>query len=87
MHEHWRGTGPRPTMKGAVLDTVVRGPVPRERWGARTMTRQPARVAWRGTGPRPTVTRAVFFTVARGPVPRYRHRQVMFLGPLGPTCL
>ena len=28
-----------------------------------------------------------FFIVARGPVPRDLHRQVMFLGPLGPTCL
>ena len=26
----WRGTGPRPTVKGAVLDTGARGPVPRD---------------------------------------------------------
>ena len=26
----WRGTGPRPTVNGAVLDTVARGPVPRD---------------------------------------------------------
>ena len=26
----WRGTGPRPTVKTAVLDTVARGPVPRD---------------------------------------------------------
>ena len=24
--------GPRPTVKGAVLNTVARGPVPRDRW-------------------------------------------------------
>ena len=29
----------------------------------------------------------VFFIVARGPVPRVGQRQLMFLGPLGPTCL
>ena len=28
----WRGTGPRPTVNGAVPATVARGPVPRERW-------------------------------------------------------
>ena len=26
----WRGTGPRPTVKRAVLDTVAWGPVPRD---------------------------------------------------------
>ena len=54
--ERWRGTGPRPTVKGGrffirarglspanvarnAADTVARGPVPRERWGVRTMAR------------------------------------------------
>ncbi len=35
----WRGTGPRPTVNGAVPDTVARGPVPRDRWVARAMAR------------------------------------------------
>ena len=29
-NQAWRGTGPRPTVNGAVLDTVARGPVPRD---------------------------------------------------------
>ena len=32
-------TGPRPTVKENVLRPVARGPVPRERWNARTMAR------------------------------------------------
>ena len=35
----WRGTGPRPTVKGAVPATVARGPVPRDRWITRAMAR------------------------------------------------
>ena len=31
----WRGTGPRPTIKRAVLATVARGPVPRDRFRLR----------------------------------------------------
>ena len=84
----WRGTGPRPTVKGAVffvargpvprerhLFIVARGPVPRERWIARAMareTRSHARMACEG--PSPTVRECRFFIVARGPVPRDRHR-------------
>ena len=30
--ERWRGTGPRPTMKGGFSPTVARGPVPRDRY-------------------------------------------------------
>ena len=33
----WRGTGPRPTVRG-FSPSVARGPVPRERWGARART-------------------------------------------------
>ena len=33
--ERWRGTGPRPTMRGGVFFTVARGPVPRD--GSRTV--------------------------------------------------
>ena len=82
----WRGTGPRPTVKGAffivtVPDTVARGPVPRDRLVDRSMareTRSHARVACEG--PSPTVKGAVVFTVARGSVPR-----VLLFGPTG--CL
>ena len=60
--ERWRGTGPRPTVKGGErFFPVARGPVPRERWSARTMARDrpsPYGEGWR------------FFIVARGPVPR-----------------
>ena len=65
--EAWRGTGPRPTVKGAVLRlrnrpvTVARGPVPRERSTYAKTTRRPRPFpvpieARRGTGPRPTVS-------------------------------
>ena len=37
VHAAWRGTGPRPTKKYAVLRPVARGPVPRDRWSARGM--------------------------------------------------
>ena len=66
----WRGTGPRPTVSDAILDTVARGPVPRERWSAPTLARETlsdARLA--SEGPRPTVTYH-FFTVSRGMSPR-----------------
>ena len=53
-----RGTGPRPTVKGAAQDTVARGPVPRDRCMARG-TRSDARVACEG--PRPTVKGKRFF--------------------------
>ena len=69
-----RGTGPRPTVKGAVPDTVARGPVPRD---------LPINAAWRGTGPRPTVKRDVPDTVARGPVPRDLRRGT---NPRAPVC-
>ena len=59
--------GPRPALKGAVLATVARGPVPRDRCMARG-TRSDARVACEG--PRPALKGAVLATVARGPVPR-----------------
>ena len=76
----WRGTGPRPTVRGAVPDTAARGPVPRERFRPRSAWASAPRVrsgflaigAWRGTGPRPTGRAAVPGTVARGPVPRER---------------
>ena len=63
----WRGTGPRPTVRGPFCEedgppTVARGPVPRD---------LSIYAAWRGTGPRPTVG-GVFLNVARGPVPRER---------------
>ena len=52
----WRGTGPRPTVKGAffivtVPVTVARGPVPRDRLVDRSMARETlshARVACEG---------------------------------------
>ena len=55
--ERWRGTGPRPTVKGGFSPPVARGPVPRERWSARAMargTRSPARMET-CEGPRPTM--------------------------------
>ena len=55
--ERWRGTGPRPTVKGGFSPPVARGPVPRERWIARAMakgTRSPARMET-CEGPRPTM--------------------------------
>ena len=61
------------TVTKTVIFTVARGPVPRDRQGARTMareTRSHARVACEG--PSPTGRGGVFFIVARGPVPRER---------------
>ena len=61
----WRGTGPRPTLKGDGLANrsagacPPRSPDPREK-------RTPAKAvslsieAWRGTGPRPTVSGTFF---------------------------
>ena len=64
----WRGTGPRPTVKGKRPSTVARGPVPRDP----SILGEPSDSAdaWRGTGPRPTVKGKRPSTVARGPVPR-----------------
>ncbi len=66
--EAWRGTGPRPTVKGKQPSTVARGPVPRDP----SVLEEPSDSAdaWRGTGPRPTVKGKRPSTVARGPVPR-----------------
>ena len=58
----WRGTGPRPTVRGWRFFIVARGPVPRDLSPLRkTPAAQRPRMvvaqtgAWRGTGPRPTV--------------------------------
>ena len=59
----WRGTGPRPTVKRVAFFIVARGPVPRDRWGARAMARD---------RPSPYGAGVAFFIVARGPVPRDR---------------
>ena len=70
--ERWRGPVPRPTVKCRFF-IVARGPVPRDRWMARTLargTRSHARVACEG--PSPTVRGWRFFIVAWGPVPRDR---------------
>ena len=66
--EAWRGTGPRPTVKGKQPSDVARGPVPRDL----SVLEEPAEsdVARRGTGPRPTVKGKQPSDVARGPVPR-----------------
>ena len=77
--ERWRGTGPRPTMRGGVFFTVARGPVPRERWSERTMARDrpspydEGGVFYRSAGAcPPRWFKNRFFIVARGPVPRDR---------------
>ena len=54
----WRGTGPRPTVRGSELDVARDRPSP---YGRRndfvhpTGARKERNDAWRGTGPRPTV--------------------------------
>ena len=80
-HKRWRGTGPRPTMKGGRFYTGARGTGPREHCGARTMARdRPSpygkvkvvvmtNVMARDR-PSPYDEGGRFSTGARGPVPR-----------------
>ena len=75
--EAWRGTGPRPTVKGDGLVYRRAGACPprspdlRENCTPTQAVSLPTE-ARRGPVPRPTVSGTLFFTVARGPVPRDR---------------
>ena len=72
--EAWRGTGPRPTVKGGGLENRSAGACPPRSFDLREKRTQTQAVfpteARRGTGPRPTVNGTLFLTVARGTSPR-----------------
>ena len=72
----WRGTGPRPTVKGNALAYRSAGACPPRSFDPREKRTQTKAVfptvAWRGTGPRPTVI-GTFFHRSAGACPPRSH--------------